>query len=130
MELDVQLDTTTPGVVANPFDLDPGRPSHAATSEGTVWSDGRSRMNSSTSTRSRFSTISTRLMSAPIPPKADATVPNAPGRFGSRTRTSSTPSPPGRLVDRASAQAAASAVGHGRWIVLQRQDEGDLGVAG
>ena len=47
-------------------------------------------MNSSTSTVPRFSTISTRLMSAPIPPNAEATAPKAPGRLGSRTRISST----------------------------------------
>ena len=51
---------------------------------------GRSRINSSTSTPCRFSTISTRLMSAPIEPSAVATAPSAPGRLGSRTRISST----------------------------------------
>ena len=46
------------------------------------WFGGMSTMKSSTTDPSRFSTISTALMSPPTLPIAVATAPNEPGRSG------------------------------------------------
>ena len=60
----------------------PSRAWHAVTMVSGNWFGGMSTMKSSTTLPSRFSTISTALMSPPTLPIAVATAPSEPGRSG------------------------------------------------